>query len=243
MVLDITNPDLFKVIHTASGNADVIEQIVPANGKVPVVTAATTIRLVQGVREYLKNDGQTFAEMIGRIADSFLQDRKNRVGEVFLTAGDTQAIDTNEFSTSTGSFEVTEFNKATQYVMNKNQTDNVLVLGTWTALNTITGNDTTLLSDAAKDEYRVNGFVRLFNGVTLVAVDNFYKGATEVLSNQEIRVIPASEQQFVKYFYRPMLMGTKDFMESADWKQRYMAYTEDEIMLASSDYQATYAWS
>lgn len=244
LVLEVTNPDLFKVIHTAAGNADVIEQHVPLNGKVPVETSAAVVKIVQGVGEYLKTDGQTFAEMIGRVAESFLQDRKNRVGEVFLTAGDTQAIDTKEFSaSSSGTFADSELNEATQYVMNKNQTNEVLVLGTWTALNTISGNNTAILPESAKEELYTNGFTRVRNGVRLVAVDQFYDGATEVLSNKEVRVIPAAEQQFVKYVYRPMLMGSKDFMDSADWKQRYFAYTEDEIMLASSDYQATYDWS
>ena len=239
LILDIVNPEIFDVLDTASGNGDVIMQALPEDGRVPVKTSAHVVKIYQGVREYLRTDGVKFTEMVIKISDSFAKNTKNRVGSVLFTTGQTQSHDIKEF-TATSGYADTELREAISYVAGKNSVSQTIIKGTIEALINLTG---TTISEVAKTDLYEKGICTYYAGHKLVAIDQFYDGATAQLPNDKVKISPITEDKFVKYVQRPMILAPKSWMDTNDFKQTYTAMTEDEILIASAKYTAVYDWS
>lgn len=202
----ISQNTLFLVADVSGDNHDITMQQLPEGKVLTLNTTAHAIKIGKDIDLVLLGRID-YAEMVSRIADSFVNATQNLVADELKAASDKLPA----FCKMTGDLAKTtkdQFDQLIENVETLNSSD-VMIVGTRVALKKLNAlADVDWISDSQKEAVASTGRLGTYEGTTLLEIpqrikvgslDDSASSLTTLVSNDELYIIPRVENKFIKF--------------------------------------------
>lgn len=236
----LENPDLFNVSIVASGNGNVARQRIQ-NGSVEVSTSPMAIKIWSAFKQYVSGD-VNFVRMVEKVKASYLMKIKELIWTAFFTTPAYNS-DTTYNIADTGGMDSDHIDTLADHVSAANGQATVMIVASKTFIKNYVG---TTLSDGMLDELNKKGYVTMFNGNILMAVEHMHKANTDtfLFDNNTAILLPVGEEKIVKIVEEgtPIIDDAPINMKG-DMSKEYLFYTEVGVAVVLAKKYGRYTYT
>jgi|LGOV01.1.fsa_nt_gb hypothetical protein len=226
---NLENPDLFNVAIVASGNGNVERQRMQ-NGSMTISTSPMAIKIWAGFKQYVSGDID-FPRMVEKVRASYLMKIKELIWTAFFETPAYNSDATYNIA-DTGGIDTDHIDTLADHVSASNGQSKVMIVASKSFLNAYAGSS---LSDGQKDEMAKKGYIEMFNGNLLVAVEHMHKANTDtfIFDNNTAILLPIASDKIVKIVEegKPYIMDTPINI-NGDMSKEYLFYIEVGVAVA-----------
>ena len=236
----LENPDLFNVAIVASGNGNITRQRLQ-NGSVEIETSPMAIKVWASFKQYMSGEID-FPRMIEKVKGSYIAKIKELIWTAFFTTPAYNS-DTTYNIADTDGIDVDQINTLADHVSASNNQAKIMIIASKGFLRSYAGST---LSDGQLEEMAKNGYVSMYDGNILMAIEHMHKPNSDTFlsDNNTAILLPIASEKIVKIVEE----GTPIILDpvvniNGDMSKEYLFYTEVGVAVAVAKKYGRYTYT